>query len=57
MRYTIYCYTRVHPNLVQDTSVVEGSEQDALNKLESIKKDGLFYEIDDNTGKVIYKNY
>ena len=57
MRYTIYCYSRIHPNLVQDTSVVEGSEQDALNKLESIKKDGLFYEIDDNSGKAIYKNY
>jgi len=57
MRYTIYIYSRVHPNLVSDTSVVEGTYDDAMNKLNSIKKDNLFYEIDDSEGKLIYKTF
>lgn len=57
MRYTIYIYSRVHPNLVSDTSVVEGTYDDAMNKLNSIKKDNLFYEIDDQNGNLLYKTF
>lgn len=57
MRYTIYIYSRVHPNLVSDTSVVEGTYDDAMDKLNSIKKGNLFYEVDDQNGNLLYKTF
>lgn len=56
MRYTIYKYSRVHPNLVQDTSVVDCTFEQALEMAKDLGS-ATYFEITDENGKTVNKNF